>query len=151
MSVKYSLAVQDNNDHYTKEYDKYIAALLSKQEDLADFGLNRTFSEKLTDIMKKRNLSSVDVYKAARIDRRLFSKIISNKDYTPSKDTVYAIAIALRLDRDHTNDLLSRAGYLISHSDKRDFLIECHILAEIYDIDKLNETLSEFNLKLLGE
>ncbi len=36
-------------------------------------------------------MSNADVYKNANIDRRLFSKIISNRDYTPGKNTIFAL------------------------------------------------------------
>ena len=90
-----------------------------------------------------------DVYKKANIDRRLFSKIRNNKDYTPSKPTVLSLAIALELNLDKTNDLLRKAGFALSHSNKFDIIIEYFISNQIYDIYKINETLFSFDQNIL--
>ena len=46
------------------------------------------FQVMLFDLIDKRNLKDSDVYNKVHIDRRLFSKIISDRDYHPSKETV---------------------------------------------------------------
>jgi len=54
--------------------------------------------------------------KAANLDRRLFSKIMSDPCYSPSKDTVLAIAFAVHLSFEAASDLLALAGNTPSHS-----------------------------------
>ncbi len=67
-------------------------------------------------------MENSDVYKRANIDRKLFSKIISKSDYTPKKDTIIALSLALELDITQTNELLKSAVGLFSQSRE---LLQC--------------------------
>ena len=80
----------------------------------------------------------------------MFSKIISNREYKPSKDTAIAFAIALKLSLDETNDILSRAGYTFSHSNERDIIIEYFFREKIYNLIDINEVLYNLNQKIIG-
>ena len=91
-----------------------------------------------------------DVYRKANIDRRLFSKIRSNENYAPSKPTVLALAIALGLTLDQTDDLLQRADFALSRSRKFDVIVEYFIANGKYDIFEINEVLFSYDQPLLG-
>ena len=71
--------------------------------------VNLTFVDKLLYYINRRGLRDSEVYKAAQVDKRLFSKIVTNRDYKPAKDTAIALALALELTLEEANDLLSRA------------------------------------------
>jgi hypothetical protein len=111
---------------------------------------NRTFVDEVIRHIRIRNLRDSEVYKAADIDRRLFSKMMSDRNYKPSKDTALAIAFALYLSLNETKDLLERAGYTLSHSNKRDIVIEYFFVEEIYKISDINEVLYNLGEKPLG-
>ena len=108
------------------------------------------FSETLLKLIDKSGEKDSDIYKRANVDRKLFSKIRSNPAYKPSKATALAFALALHLDLDETNDLIGRAGYVLSHSSKADLAVECFIEHQIYNIDRINEVLYAHDLPLIG-
>lgn len=111
---------------------------------------NLTFVQKLQYYLRVNNLIETDVYKAALMDRRLFSKIISNKDYKPSKDTALALIFSLKLNLIEATDMLERAGYTLSHSIKRDIIIEYFIKEKIYNLNNINAFLYNMDEKIIG-
>lgn len=111
---------------------------------------NISFVDKMLDYIKIKQLRDSEVYKAAQIDRRLFSKIASDRAYKPAKDTCIALSFALRLTLCEANDLLSRAGYALSHSSKRDIIIEYFFKERIYNLNDINEVLFSLEQKMIG-
>ena len=109
-----------------------------------------TFQESLFRIIDRKGLKDSVVYKKANIDRRLFSKIKSNVDYKPSKQTVLAFAIALELNLDETLDLLGRAGMTLSKSSEFDIIMEYCIDNRITNIMDINCILFDHDQPLLG-
>ena len=111
--------------------------------------VGQTFHEVLFEKIAQSGMTDVEVYNRANMDRRLFSKIRSNPAYHPRKDTVLALAIALKMDIEETQDLLSRAEYALSPSSKSDVIIRYFIERKIYDIHLINIALDDHGLAIL--
>ena len=112
---------------------------------------NITFVECLQNYIVAKNATDPEVYKAAYVDRRLFSKMMSDKDYQPSKDTAVSLAFALKLSSDEAVILLNKAGYTLSNAKRRDVILKYFFKKKVYDINDINEVLYSLDEKPLGK
>ena len=128
------------------------AASAKKKPSLADRirNIGDSFHTRLFRLIDERGMSHVQVYKAANLDKRLFSKILSNPKYKPKKETALALAIALRLNIDETADLLSRAGFALSPSNMTDVIVRYYIESGNYDMYEINCELFDHGEEPLG-
>jgi hypothetical protein len=106
------------------------------------------FVQQLLDLIGKTGKKDSDVYKKAGIDRRLFSKIRSNLEYTPTKKTVLALCLALELPRTDADLLLSSAGYSLSRANDFDLVIAFCIEKQVYNFLRINEVLDHFGFEV---
>ena len=109
-----------------------------------------TFQTKLFNHIDSKKLKDSDVYNKVSIDRRLFSKIRSNKDYHPSKETIILLSIALELTEEELVDLLTSASYSLPMNTTYDLIIRFCFKEKIYDINQINEFLYDHNCKVLN-
>lgn len=115
------------------------------------FPQEKTFSEALLNLIDSKGMTDVETYRRSNIDRRLFSKIRSNADYSPRKSTVLALTIGLKLSVQEAQDLLARAGFAFSPCDRRDLIVRYFLERRDHDIAKVNGALFDFDQELLGQ
>ena len=106
--------------------------------------IEETFSQRLLRMIDERGMSDSEVYNRAYVDRRHFSKIRNDINYTPNKKTVLAFSIALELSLDEAKDLLNSAGYALSRSSKTDIIVAYFLQNKIYDMFEINDILEAY-------
>ncbi len=126
----------------TAEPNRSLAAALEN--------LGEPFAATLLQLVDAKQMTDVEVYRRANLDRRLFSTIRSDRRYLPSKRTALALAVALGLDLDETRALLARAGHTLSSALTSDVIVEYFITRGTHDVLAINEALFYFDQPLLG-
>lgn len=112
--------------------------------------VDESFHECLIRLLIDCGMKNSEVYHRANITKQHFSKIISNPDYHPGKNTICALAIGMKLDLETAESLLEKAGYVLSHSSKFDMAVEFFIRNGMYNIVDDNIILFDSGLELLG-
>lgn len=136
------------NYNYEESLARETPSKSSSLSDLLD-SLDASFSTTLLALIDTKGMTDAQVYKRANMSRQLFSKIRSDTFYKPTKKTVLALAIALELDLSTTEDLLRRAGFALSHSNKADIIVEYFIKNNQFNIFEINATLYAFDQPIL--
>ena len=121
-----------------------IAIFIRANEDL------NKFQTVLFRMIEERNLNESDVYNKVHIDRRLFSKIRSDKNYHPSKETVILLGLSLELNVGELEELLKSAAYSLPKNNHYDLIIRFCFVKRIYDLISVNELLDEYNCRLFN-
>lgn len=101
----------------------------------------QTFVEYLRHHIYRQGLTGPQVYRAAQIDKRLYSKIISNTYYSPSRETAIALAFAARLPLHDAKTMLSRAGYTLSETNRRDLILTYFFQNKSWNLIEINAVL----------
>ena len=108
-----------------------------------------TFTEAVLRLLNERGGKDSKVYRKAGMSRQLFNKIINNADYQPKKSTAIQLAIGLELDIAQTQELLGKAGYVLSRSSKTDLVVQYYISRKEYSIELINGALYDCGLPQL--
>ena len=105
--------------------------------------------DKIRKTILSKELDEVDIYKKADVDRKLFSKIRTQPDYHPNKNTILKLCLAMNLNTDETEDLLKTAGYSLSKSLRSDLILRYCFNHNIYDVITVNEILDHYGEKVI--
>ncbi len=138
----HTMSLEEEDAAY-EELDRQLAKRMAHMSD--------TFQEYLFYLISEKHLKNADVYKRAIVDKKVFSKIKTNKEYHPKKETALRLCIGAMLNLDESKDLLMRAGYALSPCDKTDIIFSFFIENELYDMIELDIKLEEHGLPCLIE
>ena len=118
---------------------------------VSDIEKRETFSDEIIRLTRERGYSAPMVYHGAGIDAKHYSKIISDRNYQPKKETVFAFILFFKLSLDDAEDLMIKAGYFFNPSSRYDSLIKNFISEGLYDRRLIDEAMNELNLPLLPQ
>ncbi|MBQ8146700.1 MAG: macro domain-containing protein [Clostridia bacterium] len=131
---------------YASTYD--LSPTASLEEMLSS--MDDTFAVTLLKLIDIKGMTDVECYKKANVSKQTWYKIMNDKSYKPSKNTVIAFAISLELTLEEAKRLLATVGFTLSRSSKFDIIIEYFIMNGNYDIFEINEVLFKFDQVGLG-
>ena len=103
---------------------------------------DKSFQTLLFRYIDERKLKDSDVYNKVHIDRRLFSKIRSDKDL---ENTPVIMLTAFELEK-----LLESASYSLPKNNHYDLIIRFCFINKIYKIKHINKLLEEYDCKLFN-
>lgn len=109
----------------------------------------KTFQEKLFEIIDERGLTGPQVYKNY-VTKQVFSKIQSDRNYHPNKYTAIALCLSLHLNVEQTQDLIGRAGWTLSPSNKADLVVKACIMNKEFNVVKIDLILFDYHCPCLA-
>lgn len=140
----------DNLDGYKGEDDREFCLFSSTEFTSIDVDAfikisneKLNFQNTLMQLIAERKLENATIYKKACIDKKFFSKIISNKDYVPKKHTVMALGLALELPLVEYEAFLASAGYAFMPSSKFDQIVKYCVINHIYNLINVDVILDD--------
>lgn len=133
-----------------KEFQSYKKSVASVEDFLKTNDKYNDFQTMLFKMIDERNLKDSDVYNKVNIDRRLFSKIRSDKSYHPSKETIILLGLSLELSEEEITILLDSASYSLPKNNYFDLIIRFCFINKVYNINEVNELLYDYDCKLLN-
>ena len=115
------------------------------QHDLPDELLEELMKprEVLFHYLNRSGRTNPEVYRAAQIDRKLFSAICTKPHYQPSRGTVIRLALALQLTLPEAMEFMERAGYALSSARPSDLVVTYYISRGVYDLMTIEAALYE--------
>ena len=111
---------------------------------------DNNFQKLLFKYIDDRNLKDSDVYNKVHIDRRLFSKIRSDSNYHPSRETILLLGFSLELNEDEIDKLLNSASYSLTKNNYYDLIIRFCFINHIYNLKDINDLLDSYKCKLFN-
>lgn len=144
----------DNDVKYSLKGDISFSLAPDTIDDEDFFAWDKVYREpSFTEILMKeievKGMSGVEFYKAAHMDRKLFSAMKNNSLYKPKKETAIACCFALNMDIKAAQKLLDAAGFTLSMSIAFDRVVYYCLENKIYDLSVVNEILYEMGEKTI--
>ncbi len=126
--------VEVEEEHQHDLPDELLEELMKPRED---------FRALLFHYLNRSGRTNPEVYRAAQIDRKLFSAICTKPHYQPSRGTVIRLALALQLTLPEAMEFMERAGYALSSARPSDLVVTYYISRGVYDLMTIEAALYE--------
>ena len=140
----------DNNQNGILEAESdFLPHFAYKQVDKITLEKGFTFSELLFKFIDAGNFKEVELYQHIGVSKSVFSKIRTDDDYQPDKDTVFKFAIGLKLSLEEGIEFLASAGFNFKVSSHRDLVIRHCLSLRKYGLMMVDNLLIEFKEKTL--
>ena len=157
--IRYSLAEPAYDEDYIPDMSRFLSQAkmdsamfntpaLKKTYHLWEkkAAITKTFSSEVIHRLKESKTRPADFYKAAELDKRVYSSMKRDYCYTPSRTTAIKCCFALHLSYQDAEQLLKLAGYSLSPGLSKDLALRFCLENGIYDIANVN-----YLLDALGE
>ena len=105
-----------------------------------------TFHDMLFRLISEKGMTEPQVYKGAHLTRQHFGKIKQNAEYRPKKKAILALAVAMHLTTSVTEELLAKAGHVLSDCEDFDLVMKYCFDRRIYDFKTIDRFLEHFGL-----
>jgi len=110
---------------------------------------SETFSTMLDRLRKEKGIAPARLYNGAWVKKQLYSKIMGDRNYHPSKNTVLAFGMSLQLTGEEMDELLESAGYRFSNSSIADLVVQFCLSQGLHDLHDVNALLLSADQKVL--
>ena len=132
-------------------WDDKITDIPPELRELLDYK-GQTFLQYLWDIIDEKGYKTdVEVCQQCSLLKQTFHKLKAHPERQPSKETVYALAVGLRMSLEAAKDFLAYAGYSFSPADTRDRVVEFYLgRGDYQDIYTVNSALYKLGLPCIG-
>ena len=121
-----------------------INSFLSNNKDSLD---RQDFARYLCELVKKKKMTKIEVIRISQLNQIYGYQIFAGARL-PSKDMIIAIALAMKLDVDTVQRLLTLAGEAQLYPKNTRDCILIDAINKGYDVAKLNKVLFEINIIL---
>lgn len=118
--------------------------------------LDESFGEAVIRLREEKKIKSSKLCLDANITKAVLSNIVqsvpggSKQGYRPQKTTAIAVGIALKLEMKELNELLGKAGYVLTRSSLTDVIVEYFVTRKNFNVYEINEVLFAYDQSLLG-
>jgi O-acetyl-ADP-ribose deacetylase (regulator of RNase III) len=129
--------------------DKYQVKDFNRSLKQLKFKLDESFSEMLLRLIDEKGYTDPQVYKAANVTRQTFSKIKNKDGYTPTKETIVSLGMAMQLNYDELIDLLKSACIALATNNEFDLIVRYYFENEIYDLFEMDSAIYYYTKKSL--
>ena len=136
--ISYDIIENDTYLTVAEDSEIYESDIIKK---IKNTNLTDTFQELLFKFIDESGLKDSEVYNKAYIDRRLFSKIRSDKNYHPSFGTVTLLALALKLSTEEFEQLLNSASYSLPTNTYSGITLKYCFDNKLYDVYEVNNLI----------